>query len=172
MKQFYAQAAKPQLTAASQKSYTVSLPPRALTASLPANSLTQTIQPLSTRKTLRFQIVRSVSSAQKARDLNQQGIDEQVSSFDSALAQEKDKQHAAPWHREGAETPPVHRQRSAGAMTKGMKPDWFRCPIRLTYPGKLLTTPARLLKLVLPLTTTDHNTGITPVVIMGFDTGC
>ncbi|EXJ90005.1 hypothetical protein A1O3_03073 [Capronia epimyces CBS 606.96] len=37
--------------------------------------------------------------------------------------------------------PPVRRQRSAGAMTK----------------GKLLTTPSRLLKLVLPLTTLDQN---------------
>ena len=45
-------------------------------------------------------------------------------------------------HREGSEKPPVARPRSAGAMTK----------------GKLLTTPSRLLKLVLPLTTRDQNT--------------
>lgn len=48
----------------------------------------------------------------------------------------------APWMREGADRPPVSRQRSAGAMVK----------------GKLLTTPARLMKLILPLTIRDHNT--------------
>lgn len=65
------------------------------------------------------QPVRYVSSTQKARDLNQQGIDEQESRLDSALSQEKEKQARTPWHREGADEPPVRRQRSAGAMTKG-----------------------------------------------------
>ena len=65
------------------------------------------------------QQVRHVTSAQKARDLNQQGIDDQVSAFDEALKQETDKQHRTPWHREGAQEPPVRRQRSASAMTKG-----------------------------------------------------
>src|SRR5438270_11547852 len=46
---------------------------------------------------------RYVSSAQKARDLNQQGIDEQESSLDSALSQEREKQAMTPWHREGAD---------------------------------------------------------------------
>ncbi|KAL2441870.1 hypothetical protein ABEF95_016763 [Exophiala dermatitidis] len=85
--------------------------------------------------------VRSISGQQKARDLNQQGIDEALSEFDNAVAQEHEKQERTPWHRQGAEEPPVRRQRSAGAMTK----------------GKLLTTPSRLLKLVLPLTTIDQN---------------
>lgn len=67
------------------------------------------------------QTTRFVSSAQKARDLNQQGIDDQVSKFDDALAEEKEKEVRAPWHREGADVPPVHRQRSAGAMTKGSR---------------------------------------------------
>lgn len=84
---------------------------------------------------------RSITYAQKAKDLNQQGIDAQMSEYDTAIADEKEKQTRAPWHREGADTPPVRRQRSAGAMTK----------------GKLLTTPSRLLKLVLPLTTIDQN---------------
>ena len=65
------------------------------------------------------QPVRHVTSAEKARDLNQQGIDDQVSAFDEALKQEKDNQHRTPWHREGAQEPPVRRQRSASAMTKG-----------------------------------------------------
>ncbi|KAL8725367.1 MAG: hypothetical protein Q9166_007383 [cf. Caloplaca sp. 2 TL-2023] len=61
--------------------------------------------------------------------------------INEAIAQEKEKQTRAPWHREGSNTPPVARQRSAGAMTK----------------GKLLTTPSRLLKLIIPLTTLDKN---------------
>ncbi|KIW43456.1 uncharacterized protein PV06_04557 [Exophiala oligosperma] len=85
---------------------------------------------------------RCISGEQTAKDLNQQGIDEALSEFDDAVTEEgKDKQLRAPWHRQGAQEPPVRRQRSAGAMTK----------------GKLLTTPSRLLKLVLPLTTIDKN---------------
>jgi hypothetical protein len=55
--------------------------------------------------------------------LNQQGIDEALADFDTAIAEEgKDKQQRAPWHRQGAQEPPVKRQRSAGAMTKGKGP--------------------------------------------------
>jgi hypothetical protein len=53
----------------------------------------------------------------------------------------KAKQLASPWTREGSDVPPVARPRSAGAMTK----------------GKLLTTPSRMLKFILPLTTRDGN---------------
>lgn len=64
-----------------------------------------------------------------------------------------------PWHREGSQIPPVKRQRSAGAMTKGKLgaaglDDRSHAEVLL---GKLLTTPARLLKLILPLTTLDEN---------------
>lgn len=63
--------------------------------------------------------VRFISHEQTARDLNQQGVDEALSDFDTAIEEEKEKQTRAPWHRQGADTPPVRRQRSAGAMTKG-----------------------------------------------------
>ncbi len=56
---------------------------------------------------------------QAAKDLNQKGLDEQESKLDEAIAQEKEKQQRTPWHREGSAVPPVQRQRSAGAMTKG-----------------------------------------------------
>lgn len=62
---------------------------------------------------------RNISYEQKAKALNQQGVDEALSDFDDVVAEEKDKQHRAPWHREGVDVPPVRRQRSAGAMTKG-----------------------------------------------------
>lgn len=60
-----------------------------------------------------------VSYAQAAKDLNQKGLDHQESQFNDAIAQEKEKQTRTPWHREGSQVPPVKRQRSAGAMTKG-----------------------------------------------------
>lgn len=86
--------------------------------------------------------VRFSSSVETAKSLNQAGIDEQLHEYDASIAEEQEKQRKAPWHREGSQDPPVRRQRSAGAMTK----------------GKLLTTPSRLLKLVLPLSTVDLNT--------------
>ena len=65
------------------------------------------------------QTSRNVSYEQKAKDLNQQGVDEALSEFETAVADDQEKQQRAPWHREGVDEPPVRRQRSAGAMTKG-----------------------------------------------------
>ncbi|EXJ60111.1 hypothetical protein A1O7_04263 [Cladophialophora yegresii CBS 114405] len=62
---------------------------------------------------------RSVSYEQRAKDLNQQGVDEALSEFDTAVADDQEKQQRAPWHRQGVDVAPVRRQRSAGAMTKG-----------------------------------------------------
>lgn len=56
---------------------------------------------------------------QAAKDLNQKGLDEQESQLNDAISQDKEKQMRTPWHREGSNIPPVERQRSAGAMTKG-----------------------------------------------------
>ncbi|CAF9922070.1 hypothetical protein IMSHALPRED_005325 [Imshaugia aleurites] len=63
------------------------------------------------------------------------------STIEKAIGADKEKQNKAPWHREGSDMPPVARQRSVGAMTI----------------GKLLTTPSRLLKLIIPLTTLDKH---------------
>ncbi|KAE8441645.1 hypothetical protein EG329_004612 [Mollisiaceae sp. DMI_Dod_QoI] len=86
------------------------------------------------------------SYASQAKALNQKGLNEQEDGFnkqiDNAIGEAKELQARTPWHREGSDKPPVKRMRSAGAMTK----------------GKLLTTPSRLLKLILPLTTLDKNT--------------
>lgn len=65
----------------------------------------------------------------------------QEAAFEGALDQQEEKQARTPWHREGSDTPPVARERSAGATTK----------------GKLLTTPSRLLKLIIPLTSLDES---------------
>ena len=43
------------------------------------------------------------------------------STIESAIGQDREKQTRAPWHREGSDIPPVARQRSAGAMTKGSR---------------------------------------------------
>lgn len=77
-----------------------------------------------------------------AQNLSQDITPEEKAHYDRQIAQDKSKQIFTPWHREGSDVPPVSRERSAGAMTK----------------GKLLTTPSRMLKLILPLTTRDHNT--------------
>ncbi|KAA8574855.1 hypothetical protein EYC84_004099 [Monilinia fructicola] len=81
----------------------------------------------------------------KAKELTRKGIDKEEDWFnnqlDDAIGDHKEIQARTPWHRGGSDKPPVKRNRSAGAMTK----------------GKLLTTPSRLLKLILPLTTLDKN---------------
>lgn len=43
--------------------------------------------------------------------------------LDEKLGEQAEKQSRTPWHREGADQPPVQRRRSAGAMTKGMHVD-------------------------------------------------
>jgi calcium uniporter protein, mitochondrial len=40
-------------------------------------------------------------------------------SLDRKIGEAKELQKRTPWHREGADRPPVRRLRSAGAMTKG-----------------------------------------------------
>ncbi|KAF2089490.1 hypothetical protein K490DRAFT_37551 [Saccharata proteae CBS 121410] len=85
------------------------------------------------------------SYAQPASKLNQNVTQEEQEDYERKVAEDKTKQIRTPWMREGSDEPPVAthgRKRSAGAMTK----------------GKLLTTPSRMLKLILPLTTHDHNT--------------
>ncbi|OAK96322.1 hypothetical protein IQ06DRAFT_229984 [Phaeosphaeriaceae sp. SRC1lsM3a] len=82
------------------------------------------------------------SNARPASQLNNDITQEEKDHFAKLLAEDKGKQIRTPWHREGSDQPPVARQRSAGAMTKA---------------GKLLTTPSRMLKIILPLVTTDKN---------------
>lgn len=60
------------------------------------------------------------SRTNAVKDVQQQNADPEESDLDRAISQEKEKQTRAPWHREGSNVPPVARQRSAGAMTKGM----------------------------------------------------
>lgn len=101
------------------------------------------------------------SASMPAVEVSQNITEEEKKDFDRAVAENKEKQIRTPWHREGSDVPPVARQRSASAMTKG------RITIRHTMTcwiiqankllGKLLTTPSRMLKLILPLTTEDHN---------------
>ncbi|MCJ1427286.1 hypothetical protein MMC29_005189 [Sticta canariensis] len=92
-----------------------------------------------------FRLSTALSTEGKNRDAADDSakktLDSKRFDLEDAVAQEKEKQTRTPWHREGSNLPPVARQRSAGAMTK----------------GKLLTTPSRLLKLIIPLTTRDTN---------------
>ncbi|KAH4014780.1 calcium uniporter protein [Parastagonospora nodorum] len=81
------------------------------------------------------------SNARPAAELNENITQEEKDHFARRLEEDRGKQIRTPWHREGSDVPPVARQRSAGAMTK----------------GKLLTTPSRMLKIILPLVTKDVN---------------
>lgn len=60
----------------------------------------------------------------KAKELNQKGQEEQEKGFDNqlddAIGEQRELQARTPWHREGSDRPPVKRNRSAGAMTKGL----------------------------------------------------
>ncbi|KAL5118871.1 hypothetical protein ACEQ8H_003194 [Pleosporales sp. CAS-2024a] len=82
------------------------------------------------------------SNARPAAELNNNITQEEKDHFAKRLEEDRGKQIRTPWHRQGSDVPPVARQRSAGAMTK----------------GKLLTTPSRMLKIILPLVTKDTNT--------------
>ncbi|KAL2349806.1 hypothetical protein BJ546DRAFT_603657 [Cryomyces antarcticus] len=93
------------------------------------------------RETKRDEHLEGSSHTQPAGNLNHNVTEEEKAHYDEVLAHSKSQQIRTPWHREGSDQPPVARQRSAGAMTK----------------GKLLTTPSRMLKLILPLTTRDNN---------------
>lgn len=66
----------------------------------------------------------------RAKELSKKGLDGEGegkgesddgfnSQIDNAINEEKELQARTPWHREGADQPPVRRNRSAGAMTKG-----------------------------------------------------
>ncbi|USW52030.1 Putative calcium uniporter protein [Septoria linicola] len=79
--------------------------------------------------------------SQPAPNLSQNVSSEEKDHFQRVEEQSKEMQTRSPWMHDGSDVPPVARQRSAGAMTK----------------GKLLTTPSRMLKLILPLTTRDNN---------------
>jgi len=76
-----------------------------------------------------------------AAELSQDVTGEEKDHFKRVEESSKQMQTRSPWMHEGSDVPPVSRYRSAGAMTK----------------GKLLTTPSRMLKLILPLTTRDAN---------------
>lgn len=89
----------------------------------------------------RIDVKPTSTSSQPAAEVHQEPTQEELSHFDRAVAEDKNRQIRTPWMRDGSDEPPVARQRSAGAMTK----------------GKLLTTPSRMLKLIVPLTTRDAN---------------
>ena len=59
------------------------------------------------------------SNARPAAELNENVSQEEKEHFARRLEEDRGKQIRTPWHREGNDVPPVARQRSAGAMTKG-----------------------------------------------------
>lgn len=81
------------------------------------------------------------SYSRPATEVSQQVSREEKDHFSRVEDESKKMQTRSPWMHEGSDVPPVLQHRSAGAMTK----------------GKLLTTPSRMLKLILPMTTRDAN---------------
>jgi hypothetical protein len=69
---------------------------------------------------LKVDVKSEATYGQPAEDLHQKVTKEEISHYDKVVAEDKGKQIRTPWHREGSDTPPVSRQRSAGAMTKGV----------------------------------------------------
>lgn len=67
------------------------------------------------------------SNARPASQLNNNITQEEKDDFARKLAEDKGKQIRTPWHREGSDVPPVARQRSAGAMTKGKNLVTLQC---------------------------------------------
>jgi calcium uniporter protein, mitochondrial len=59
------------------------------------------------------------SNARPAEELDHNITQEEKDDFERKIAQDRSKQIRTPWQREGSDIPPVARQRSAGAMTKG-----------------------------------------------------
>lgn len=73
--------------------------------------------------------------------------------LDQKLGDIQRRQKRTPWHRDGTDVAPVKRIKNAQSMTK----------------GKLLTTPSRLMKLILPLTTRmndGESQGIEPLALL------
>ena len=60
-----------------------------------------------------------------ARDLHEKATADEMEDYSSDVEHHKQRQQERPWHREGADVPPVRRPRSAGAMTKGDSPPQY-----------------------------------------------
>lgn len=75
------------------------------------------------------------SYTQPAAETSQDVAPEESRHYGRAEEESKQKQRKSPWMRSGSDDPPVSKIKNAGNMTK----------------GKLLTTPSRMLKLILPL---------------------
>lgn len=99
-----------------------------------------------------------VDHAANARALNEKGLQVEESQLEETVSSGEEKQVRTPWHREGSKVPPVQQSRSRRSVTKGEAGEIGR-GVGIEFhmaddtPGKLLTTPSRLLKLILPLTT-------------------
>ncbi|PNS20283.1 hypothetical protein CAC42_5733 [Sphaceloma murrayae] len=81
------------------------------------------------------------SYAQPAHTLSQTITPEEKEHYSALESHSKTAQLRSPWTRSASSLPPAARPVSASAMTK----------------GKLLTTPSRMLKLIIPLTPMDVN---------------
>lgn len=80
--------------------------------------------PFASIKIHRMVHVRYVSYEQEARALNQKGIDDQLSEYNTQGAEEKEKQRRTPWHREGVADAPASKPQSAARGAEGASVLW------------------------------------------------
>lgn len=78
------------------------------------------------REQERHQVQHEGADAQPSHKVSQNITSEEKAQYESMVQHSKERQMRSPWMREGSDQPPVARQRSAGAVTKGVF-RWQRC---------------------------------------------
>lgn len=99
------------------------------------------------------------SYARPMHELSQTVTEEEKEHYSQSVEESKKAQMRSPWVREGSDTPP------AEAMEKADKEEKKKEGKETDARGKLLTTPSRMLKLILPLTR-DVDDGVEPLALL------
>ena len=99
-------------------------------------------------------IVTESSYARPSHELSQNVTDEEKEHYSHSVEESKKAQLRSPWTRKGSDEPP------AEALDQQQQP-----PKKDSGKGKLLTTPSRMLKLILPLTR-EAESGIEPLALL------
>lgn len=115
------------------------------------------------RNRKRFNIDNIRRYASQAEESSSTGEDNP--GLQEAVSYVKNKQNEAPWQREGSQAPPVEREKAESEKKKGascVSLEGSKAAVNNAYveyapAGKLLSTPSRLLKLILPVTTHEHD---------------
>ncbi|KAF2151063.1 hypothetical protein K461DRAFT_328504 [Myriangium duriaei CBS 260.36] len=94
------------------------------------------------------------SYARPAHELSQNVTDEEKAHYSQSVEDSKKAQMRSPWTRKGSDVPPAEVDEPQN-----------KTPKKEQGKGKLLTTPSRMLKLILPLTR-DGDEGVEPLALL------